>query len=161
MANEIHAKLGAIATLTIRPDFDASDLANGLPDTENRCSTVVTGGTAPQVRVFYKVTTANTPTTNTLIEFYLSVGSTGATDLVTAGGTDVDGNIASFDKNQALFLHAQVTTGTSGASYIGSFVFDNPGDDWRLIVVNETGAALSSTQADHVIQYRTITPEVQ
>ena len=28
-------------------------------------------------------------------------------------------------------------------------------------VVNETGAALSGTQADHVIQYRTITPEVQ
>ena len=161
MASEIHAKLGAVATLTIRPDFDASDAANGLPDAENRCSALVTGGTAPQVRVFYKVTTANTPTTNTLIEFYLSVGSTGATDLVTAGGTDVDGNIASFDKNQALFLHAQVTTGTSGASYIGSFVFDNPGDDWRLIVVNETGAALSSTQADHDIQYRTITPEVQ
>ena len=161
MASEIHAKLGAVATLTIRPDFDASDAANGLPDAENRCSALVTGGTAPQVRVFYKGTTANTPTTNTLIEFYLSVGSTGATDLVTAGGTDVDGNIASFDKNQALFLHAQVTTGTSGASYIGSVVFDNPGDDWRLIVVNETGAALSSTQADHVIQYRTITPEVQ
>ena len=168
MANEIHAKIADAETLTIRPDLDADDNATGLEDEEGRVSAVVAGATAPQMRVYYKVTTANTPTDNSLIEFYIARGSKATTDLVDGGGDGIadasDGlstTAAPLVKNQAQFVHAQVTSGTSGDTYTGSFMVDSPTDDWRLIIVNETGATMSSTQGDHVVQYRYITPEVQ
>ena len=168
MANEIHAKYAAVATLTIEPHKDADDNTTGLEDEEGRCSAVVTGGTAPQIRFYYKVTTANTPTTNSLIECYLARGSTGATDLVAGGGDGVadvsDGlstTAAPLMKKQTQFVHAQVTTGTSGDTYTGSFLVDDPGPDWRLVIVNETGATFDTTAGNHVVQYRYITPEVQ
>jgi len=165
MANEIHSKYSTAATLTIELNKDVDENTTGLEDGEARCSTVVTGGTAPQVRFYYLIELQSDSDANTLVEFYLSRGSVGGTDIVAgagAGATDVDDGIAAadLDKNQLQFVHAQVVDGDATA-YKGTFVVDDPTDDWRLIVVNETGGTFHATAGNHVIEYRYITPEVQ
>lgn len=157
MASEIRSKYFGNAALPITLN---AGTVGGLNTGEMRQSDVVINTTpnAPQVEIFYKVKTANSPADNSLIEFYFSRSD----GTIRSGGlTGGDSASATVPKNELQFVHAQVTSGTSPDEYTGHFIVDNPGERWQLVVVNETGAFLSVTPSHHGVRYTYIVPEVQ
>jgi len=154
MANEILDKYGAATALTIT-------LAS-LGDGSGRQAAQVTDASpsAKKVRVWAKVTTGTSPTANQTIEFYVSRADDDATELA-PGSTGTSDAAYSNTKSELEFLDAITVTGTSDATYIKSFVIEEPGTDWRLVVFNESGDALNSTGSNHEIVYRSVIDEVQ
>ena len=116
---------------------------------------------APQVEILYKITTGSVaPTDNTLIEFYFGrAKSIAGADFATGSASGAEHT--SPQKSQLQFVHAQVVGTATATSYQGSFIVDNPGPFWQLLIVNEIGQDLDSTDTNQVVNYRYISPEVQ
>ena len=155
MPNNIDSQYGAKEDLTITLNANVTD-TNAQASASVDAATPLTP-VAPQVEFFYSITTSGTPDDNSLIEFYFA----------RSDGTIRDGGLAGSDallgvdatpKSQLQFVHAQVVSNTA-ATYAGSFIVDNPGPSWQLVVTNETGEALAASP--HDINYRYISPEVQ
>jgi hypothetical protein len=115
---------------------------------------------AARVRVYYKLTTGTSPTSGSLIEFYLSRADDDASEH--ADGATGTGDAAySGNVDQLELVHTQPVTNASDTAYLGSFVLDDPGPDWRLVVKNATGVALNSTSGNHYLRYRAVSFEAQ
>ena len=145
MPSEIQSSYGAATAFVITLD--------ALADTGERQSTQVTTVTGPQVRIWATIVTDSSADVNSLVEFYIArtdgtiqTGGGGASDAAWTG-----------DKNTVQFVHALVVQ-AGAATYKCSFLVDDPGPSFHVIVSNETSAALGSGCS---MRYRSITPEVQ
>ena len=150
-----------------------SDL-DSLPDGDACICTEVnidqgTADTPPRVLIAYdlNVSNASAPDDNSLIEFYL-LRKTANVRTAADDGTVNDGANEQFAgpsddvdtiKFCGEFVHAQPVVNTLGRQYAGAFVVEDPGEDWSLAVVNETGQSLHSANND--VYYTTIIPESQ
>tara|TARA_Y100000590_G_scaffold134233_1_gene153561 strand:- start:2446 stop:2922 length:477 start_codon:yes stop_codon:yes gene_type:complete len=158
MANEIQSKFGTPTALDFSTDLD------GLLDQKAvKCADITAAGNvAPQVRIFGTITTSASADANSLVEFYFARGD----GTIQAGGDTTAGaqlwnGTGTGDKNTVQFVHALVVQdgGTSTGPFSFSFLVDDPGPDWHLIVANETSDALHTS--GNSVRYRYITPEVQ
>jgi hypothetical protein len=162
MPNEIQSKYST-------PTASFTITLNSLVDGDGRQSTAVTPGlnVAPQVRISGNIVTGAAPTVNTLVEFYIARGDDAASQIYDGDCGAVDagwGVIATVDQPTQTtpmveFVFALVVTATANNPYEFSFMVNNPGPDWVLIVMNQTGDALNA--ANNVMQYRYVTPEIQ
>lgn len=154
MANDILEILSASTAIT-------STLASLANNSARQTDQVVDASpSVPQARVFYRIRTGTSPTDGGVIEFYLSRaddngtehadGNTGASDAAFSGNVD-----------ELELVHVQIVKNTSDTDYRGSFLINDPGTDWRLVVLNKTGVALNSTGGNHYIRYRAENMQIQ
>ena len=100
-----------------------------------------------------KITTGTTPTANTLVYVYL-IRSDNNTPIIDDGAGASDAGLTVV--NAPLLGTILVSAATSNAAYYG--VFDTKflgsiGPKWGIAVVNSTGAALNSTEGNHIKEY--------
>jgi len=142
---------------------------NSLADADGRQSDAIVPGlnVAPQMRISGNIVTGAAPTVNSLVEFYIARGDDAASQIYDGDCGAVDagwGVVAGVDQPTQTtpmveFVFALVVTATANNPYEFSFMVSNPGPDWVLIVMNQTGDDLNA--ANNVIHYRYVTPEVQ
>lgn len=155
MPNIVNAEHGASMELSIT--------IASLADAASRQSDMVDNtDTAQMIRVYYKVTTGTSPTSNRSIEFYLLTGDAPAQ----SGGSNIRTDNAGASDAAITLVSAKVvdvaqTDNTSDKAYRGSFLIRNPGPEWGIAVKNNTGAALNSTGGNHEIRYVTEDVEIQ
>lgn len=152
MANEIQAKFGAATAMTATLASLASSTAGVGRQTDMVDNSTVK---APKIRVIGKVTTGTSPTASRAIYIYLLTGD-GTLRTDGAGATDAGLTVVS-----ARLVKAIPTSSTSNTTYSFDFVIDDPGSEWGLAVVHDTGVALHATAGNHALRYQTIIPEVQ
>lgn len=157
MANEILSKYGTSTAMTIT----LASLADGTG--RSSAQVVDTSPSAPKAVIYFKVTTGTTPTVNTPIKFYFVRADDDGTEhrdgevgTSNAALSDVD----DFERSVQL-AHVVTVSADSDEDYVGSFIMDEPGTDWQVAVINNTGAAFNATGSNHYIRYRTVIPEVQ
>ena len=145
MANLINSAYGTATAFTITLD--------SLADAGERQSTQVTDVAGPQVRIWATIVTDSSADANSLVEFYLA-----RTDgTIQAGGGGASDAAWTGDKNSVQFIGALVVQ-AGAATYKTSYLVDDPGPSFHVIVSNETSDALGSGCS---MRYRSITPEVQ
>jgi hypothetical protein len=169
MPSNIDSQYGAITALAYGSTWDNLDLLEGDSATAGAVSVTVdeSGSTsppapvAPQVEIFYKIATGPTNTANSLIEFYFARAKSATTsDFATEVADAVITGATGTPKSQMQFVHAQVVVAVADI-YRGSFIVDNPGPFWQLVIWNGTGDDFSGTASPHSVHYRYISPEVQ
>lgn len=156
MPNEIKAIYDASTALTITLASLASSTAG-----VGRQSTLVDNSSvgAQKVHVFFEVTTGTGPTDNRNIRFFLIRGDDPASSNIRTDGAGASD--AAFTVETADQVYAVLTDGTTDKTYSGSFSIDNPGPEWGIAVVHDTGVNLNATGGNHSIRYVTENPEVQ
>jgi hypothetical protein len=155
MANEIKEKLGASTAITIALASLASS-ASGI----GRQSTMVDNSTARYglLHLFVKVKLGTSPSANKTVQVYLLKGNGGGLRTDNAGS----GDAALTVKNAPLL--GVMTTG--GAPVTGDvlqkhFTIRDPGPEWGIAVVHDSGVNLDSTAGNHAVHYIGDNPEVQ
>lgn len=156
MANEIKSLFGSSTALTIT----LASLATSTTGV-GRQSTLVDNSSvkAQKIQVYFKVTTGTSPTTGKSIRFYLIKGDNPASSNIRTDNADASD--AAFTVINAPLLHVCQTDNTSDETYSGSFIIANPGPEWGIAVVHDTGVNLNSTAGNHDIRYVVENPEIQ
>lgn len=156
MANEIKAKYsGTPATaMTITLASLASSTAG-----VGRQSDLISNTTAryQSVEVFVKIKLGTSPTGNKFVYVY-GIKGDGTTRSDAAGGTDAAITVLSSELLAAMPDKASPSTGDV---LTGVFWFENPGPEWGIAIVHDTGINLDSTGGNHSIGYIGHNPEVQ
>jgi hypothetical protein len=121
----------------------------------------------PRVQVFYQIKTHSTaPTAGGTIEFYVLRNDgtlQGCADLGTLtdhGTSTTAANIARLRSNFRPSKVAVVDANTS-VIYTGSFMVDEPGTNWQIVVYNGTGQVLANEDSVHIVEYRTLEDDIQ
>jgi hypothetical protein len=155
MSNEIQSKFGGITALSIT-------LANLASSTSGagRQSAMVNNGTSRYglLHLFVKVKLGANPTANKTVQVYFLKGNDGGLRTDSAG----IGDAALTVKNAP--LAGVLTTGNSPASgdvLQRHFLFHDPGPEWGIAIVHDTGVNLDSTAGNHAVHYIGDNPEVQ
>ena len=99
------------------------------------------------IRVYYKIVTASSPTAGDSITFYLLQGDNGSN--ATDGATTSAGTITIYTASSISVIQIASTITT----YQGSFIIRNPGPQWGIAVLNNSGVSLASS--GHSITYVT------
>ena len=155
MANEIKSKHGSSTALTIT----LASLATSTAGVGRQSTMINNLNNAQIVHVFCKVTTGTSPTANKSIRFFLLKGDDPSSSNIrsdNAGASDAGLTISTADQ-----IYGIGTTSTSNVTYRGSFTIYNPGPEWGIFVIHDTGVNLNSTGSNHDIRYVTENPEVQ
>ena len=141
MGTPVYSFFGLSTSMTIS--------LNTLATATGRQSTLIENSAlnegAMMVRVFYSIKTGTGPTANSTVVFYLIQG-----DNVASGGANIrtDGagaTDAAFTPVTASIMNVVQVSGTTGVVYTGSFLIRNPGPEWGIGVVNNTGVSLDSS----------------
>lgn len=153
MANEIKAKIGTNQTLTIT----LASLASSTTGV-GRQSTIVDNTTNlyQTIHIYCKVTVGTTPTAGKNIYVYF-LRSNGTLRTDGAGASDA----AHTRVNARLLGPIAVPAATSDTAYYGEFVVRNPGKEWGITIVQDTGVALNATAGNHSIAWNGENPEIQ
>jgi len=155
-AAEIKAKFGSSTAMTITlASLATSTVGVGrqttlIDNTTNRYR---------RIQVYFRVTTGTTPTANKSIRFFLVKGDDPAASNIrtdNAGASDAGLTVVTADQ-----VYAVATSSTSDQAYRGSFTIENPGPEWGLCVVHDTGVNLNATGSNHSIRYVGETSEAQ
>lgn len=104
-----------------------------------------------RIQVYFRVTTGTTPTANKSIRFFLLKGDDPSSSNIrtdNAGASDAGLTVVTADQ-----IYAVATSSTSDQAYRGSFTIENPGPEWGLCVVHDTGVNLNATGGNHSIRY--------
>lgn len=120
-----------------------------------RQSTLVdnTSNLYTSAQIDLKITTGTSPTANTLVYVYL-IRSDNNTPIIDDGAGSSDAGLTVV--NAPLLGTILVSAATSNAAYYGIFdtkFLGSLGPKWGIAVVNSTGAALNSTEGNHVKEY--------
>ena len=119
---------------------------------------------APRVLVHYRIKmNASAPAANGTIQFLLArydgtirdhsdIGTMTAT-----GSTTTAAAVIRAVANLQL-LKSEVVDATAAAVYEGSFIIEDPGTSWQLLIYNGTSQAFNATSSPHLVEYQTITP---
>jgi hypothetical protein len=155
MSNEIKSKFGASTALSITLASLASSTTGA-----GRQSAMVDNSTSRfgLVHLFVKVTLGTSPTANKTVQIYLLKGESSGLRTDAAGS----GDAALTVKNAPLV--GVMTTGSSPGSgdvLQRHFTIREPGPEWGIVIVHDTGAALSSNAANHAVRYVGDNLEVQ
>jgi len=153
MANDILAEFGGNTNLTLTLASLASSTAG-----VGRQSTIVDNSTTRYqiIHLFMKITTGTTPTANRNFYIYL-IKSNGTLRSDGAGASD-----AAITRLNARLLGAiAMNSATSNVAYYGEFIIRNPGKEWGIIVVHDTGVNLNSTEGNHGYSWYGENPEIQ
>lgn len=155
MANEIKAKQSAAAAMTCTLASLASS-STGV----GRQTTIIDNSTNlyQLIHVYAKITTGTSPTADKSIWMYLLKGDGHATAFRTDGAGASDAGITIVS---ARLLAAAHTSSTSDQAYYLHGVIYNPGPEWGVAIVHDTGVNLNSTAGNHFIHYVGENPEVQ
>lgn len=156
MPNEIKAKFAAPAALTITLAALASSTAG-----VGRQSTLVDNSTAryQRVIVFVKVRLGTSPTNARAIYVY-GIRSDGT--LRTGGAGASDAAITMHSQAALIGIIPNKTTGSAtGDDIIGEVVFENPGPEWGVAIVHDTGVNLDADSGNHSVSYVGVNTEVQ
>lgn len=154
--NEIKAKLGTSAAGTIT-------LASLVSSTTGvgRQSTLLDNLSADlfqTVHIFARVRTGTSPTADRSIFLYFikcdDLAETYCTD--GAGASD-----AAFTAVNAIQIAGAATDATSDQDYYLEAVVHNPGAQWGIAIVHDTGVNLNSTASNHFFRWHGENPEVQ
>ncbi|HUF02789.1 MAG TPA: hypothetical protein VMM38_01295 [Aridibacter sp.] len=150
MANEIHSKLAASAGLTITLASLASSAAG-----VGRQSTLVDNSSTlyKKIHLYVTILTGTSPTANKAVYVYLIKGD-GTIRTDGAGATD-----AAITIKNAQLIGALVTDATSDNPYSDCFIIEDPGPEWGIAVVHDTGVNLNAS--GHDINWVGQLPEVQ
>jgi hypothetical protein len=155
MSNEIKAKYGASTPLSITLANLASSAAGVgrqsalIDNSSNRFGLV---------HLFVKVTLGTNPASNKTVQVYLLQGDGGGLQTDGAGAADAPLTI----KNAPL-LGVLSTGGSAASSDVlqKQFNVHEPGPQWAIAIVHDTGTPLSATAANHAVHYLGDDPEVQ
>lgn len=151
MPNIINAEHNSSQTLTI----SLATLGNSV----GRQSDMINNEDIGQmVRIFYSITTGTSPTAGGTIDFYLLSGNLAGTPIRTdnAGASDAGITIVNAPRVDS----AQID-GTSDKTYKGSFLVRNPGPEFGIAIVNNTGVSLNATPSNHEVTYTIENVEIQ
>lgn len=153
MANEIKDKYGTPTALTIS--------LGSLANLGGRQSTIVdnTALRYQDLLLFVKITTANTPSANTIVEIYL-IRTDGASGHYDDGAGTSDAALTPLNAQLVGALRSSAAPGT-GETLRGSFLVHRPGPEWGVVVFNRTGQTLDATGSNHAVRYLGLNPEVQ
>lgn len=150
MANEIKSKLSSSAGLTITLASLASSTAG-----VGRQSTIVDNSSTlyKKVHIYGTIPTGTSPTANKSIYVYL-IKSDGTIRTDGAGASDAAITIVN-----AQLIAAMITDDTSDKAYYFDCVVEDPGPEWGIAIVHDTGVNLNSS--GHDINWVGQLPEVQ
>lgn len=151
MANEIQAKFGTATALTITLASLASSTAG-----VGKQSTIVTANIFQLLHIYAKIRVGASPTINTNIHLYF-LGGDGTVRADGAGASDAGITIVNASRLGVI----RVNSATGNLDYYGVFTVRNPGTEWGIALVQDTGETLNATEAESVIRYQGENPEVQ
>jgi hypothetical protein len=141
------ATFGVIAALTIT--------TASITDGNGRIATGVDNSTNEYQRIHWyaRFETGTSPTVDTLIELYFFREDDHATQYVSDGETLTDGALSTTPQNAQL-VGTMVVTAVSDTMFYVEGVVEDPGPGrWAMGFMNETGATLSTTEADGFIHW--------
>jgi hypothetical protein len=153
MANEIPQKYSAVNNFTITL-ASLADSSSGV----GRQSTMVTTATDYEcIHVDLKVKQGTSPTGNRYVYVYVIRGNgTGRDD--GAGASDAALTVYSAECLGAMPNKASPATGDLLQKH---FTIERPGLEFGIVVVNNTGVNLDSTEGNHSYTWYGVLPEVQ
>lgn len=155
MANEIKALLGNNTALTITIASLNTVLVGSVQGQQS--STVSnTSDLFQKIHIYAQVTTGTSPTADKSIKMY-QMTSDGA-GYYTDGGGGKDSVLTVVNAN---LIAAVATDATSDKAYTLEATINNPGAEWGVVVVQDTGKALNTTGGNHFVRYTGENPEVQ
>ena len=154
MSNEIKPLFGSPTAFTITLASLASSTAGA-----GRQSTLVDNNTTRWGRllVFVKLKQGASPTGNRAAQVYLLRGD-GTNRDDGAGASDAALTVLN---SQLIGMLVNKSSPATGDVLQGWFVVDEPGKEFGIAIVHDTGVALDSTAGNHLAQYLGINPEVQ
>ena len=173
MANEILSKYSASAAL----DFDGASTNSCINSLANGavawCAPVTDASPCPPQVMLHSWIHVHTtaPTAGGTVEFYLLRADDNATEIrdgeAIAATTDhgIYGTAAGVARlrTEAEFIGAIVVDAVTDITYRKSFVVNDPGTDWNIMIHNNTGQILRA-QSDATgsgVNWRSMIPEVQ
>lgn len=153
MANQILAEHGSRTQMTIT----LSEMASSTAGVGQQSTIVANTDNFQIVHVFVKVTVGTTPTIDTNIYVYLIKGD-GTNRSDAAGATDADWTVINARKLGVIRVNAT----SSDIPYYGEFVVYNPGLQWGIGIVHDTGTNLEAeTGTLHQVYFVGENQEVQ
>jgi hypothetical protein len=155
MANEIKQLLGASTAMTISLGSLASSTAGA-----GRQSTMVDNTTTRfgRLLVFVKIKQGTSPTGSRGAQVYLVRGDGSGNRDDAAGASDAALTVLNAQPIGALVNKSSPATGDVLS---GWFVVENPGREFGVAIVHDTGVNLDATGGNHDVRYVGINPEVQ
>lgn len=154
MANEIKEKFSASSGFTIT----LASLATSTVGV-GRQSTLIDNSTTRynKIIVYLKVKQGTSPTGSRFVYVY-GIRGDGTIRDDSAGASD-----AAFTRLNVVELGTlgNKASPSTGDVLSGSFVFMNPGPEWGIAVVHDTGVNLDSTEGNHDYNWVGVLPEVQ
>ncbi|MEW6304698.1 MAG: hypothetical protein AB1705_14580 [Verrucomicrobiota bacterium] len=159
MPNEIKDKFSSAAALTIT-------LASlGSSSTAGRQSTLVDNSTTryQKLLIYVKLTLGTSPTGNKAAYVYLIRGDGAATHRSDGAGASDAAWPASTVAINAQLIGTMVdrSSPATGDVIYGEFLVDNPGPEWGIGILHDTGVALNATAGNHHVRWVGLNPEVQ
>lgn len=155
-ANEVKAKLGSSAAGTITIASLATSTAG-----VGRQSTLLDNITTDLfqiVHIFVKVTTGTSPTADKSIFLYFVKCDDLSETYCTDGAGASDAALTIVNANQ---ISGVATSSTSDTAYFLEAVIHNPGAQWGIALVHDTGVNLNSTAGNHFFRWHGENPEIQ
>ena len=141
------ATFSTVAALTIT--------TASISDGNGRISTGVDNSTDEyqKIHLYCRLETGTSPTADSRIDFYFYREDDHATEYVSDGETLTDGALSAVPPN-AQFIGSMISDGTSNTMLYRDMVVDDPGPGrWAVGFINNTGATLSTTEADGFIHW--------
>lgn len=110
---------------------------------------------------------SSAPTAGGSIEFYLLRADDHATEIrdgdtitSTDHGTNATAAVVARLRQNLGLVGLIIVDATADVVYQKSFVINDPGTDWVLLVYNGTGQVLANEDSVHVVHYRSIMPQI-
>jgi hypothetical protein len=143
--SNIQPKFGTPTELTIT----LAALASSTSQTVGRQGTIVDNSTTRYdlIHLFLKITAGTSPTTGKQI-FIFGIRGDGMRRTDGAGATD-----AAFTRQTAQLLRTIRTDATSDKAYEADVQFPNPGPEWTIAIVHDTGVNLNATAGNHHVYW--------
>jgi hypothetical protein len=163
MANAIKPLISSLSSFTIT----LASLASSTTGV-GRQSTVIDNSSTRYKRIFVSasITLGTSPTAGRTIQLYaiLSNKDTTAIRDDLAGASD-----AAWTRTNADYLYTRggrpsifyCGAAASNAVFAGNFIIENPGPEFAIGVVHDTGVNLNSTGGNHVLKWAGENPEIQ
>lgn len=152
MPNVVQAEHGTPTAMTIT----LASLASSTSGVGRQSTLIDNTDTAQMVHVYVQVTVGTNPTADTNIYVYLIKGD-GTHRSDGAGASDAGLTVV----NARLLGVIRVTAATSDTAYYGEFIVRNPGPEWGIAIVHDTGVNLNATGSNHAVRYTTEDQEIQ
>lgn len=158
MANKILPFFDTEASLTITLASLASSTAG-----VGRQSTMVDNSTLryKRVRVFIKIKLGTSPTSAKGVYVYALRGDKNATPHRTDGAGASDAALTVLNAPILGVLGDKSSGAATGDVLQGEFILEDPGPEWGIAIVHDTGVALDATAGNHWARYTGEEPEIQ